>query len=562
MPTHFFRYFFLILMILAVTAAVLIRTDFLRYAEPLALQSPPPAKHRVVLVPLDTRPACIDYVTSLSGMADMEIIQPPVELMDNYLTPANRPELRAWLKDACRAADYAIISTDSLVHGGLMASRLPIGNAEDYQNTLQLLREIHAENPSLQLHVFNIIPRLLVPDQLYDQTIRENILAFSILKDKASRTPLPEELEQLKVLETTLPPEVIQRYLNLYQQNDIFNSDLIKLTEAGVLQGLIIGQDDGQPFGLPNGNKLSIEKILAARPQLADRVISTRGTDEVALTQMARLANQQAPRKLRVHVIYSDPSIPDLIMPYMPHSVARTVEEKLKLLRCEPANSLWDADFILYIHIGRPDTPDLAATLHQTSLQVQQLLASGRPLALVDLSENFTLENTLLPTLIQDKANIARLTAYAGWNTSSNSIGTALAQSTLFLNALHRPDAPSRILELYETNLNFLVRRFLEDGSFQLETFPFVNQALRQAGNNPLQLGDDRSTDEVIRRLTSVDADYLFRRGLHNQIVSVMTADGPRQLLITSLQTDTTLPWRRLFEIRLRTTLSLAEINP
>ena len=561
MPKFFFRYFLTIILMLIVTVTFLADTHHLRYATPLPPLSPPAVKARLVLIPLDSRPACTDYVSSLARLTDIEIIQPPAHLLDNYHVPANIAELRRWMAENCRSADYAIISTDSLVHGSLLASRLSTGTSEDYQYVLQLLRQIHTENPALQIYAFNIIPRLLVPDHLYDQPTRESIMEYSILKDKTALKPIPAELQQLQELKKKVPPEAVQRYLDLYQKNNQFNLDLARLAEEGVLSGLIIGQDDGQPYGLPNRNKRNLENYLSSRPHLAGKIINTRGTDEVAVTQLGRLYNQLSGEELKVHVIYSHAAVPNLIMPYMPHSVAMTVKEKLTLLHCIPAKGFADADLILYIHVGQPGESGSAYSLHQYTREIKNLLATGRPVALVDLSENFTIGNTLLPTLVSEQTNIARLAAYSGWNTSSNSIGTALTQGTMFVNSLRRHDQADQLLYLYKANLSFLSGRFLEDSYFQRDIFPYVNNVLRQSGVNPLQLEADQTADRLVQQLIQQDTRHLFRKSLQGQTIIIMTSAGPRELTVTSLQTEVSLPWRRLFEIRLNPLLDFAELS-
>jgi hypothetical protein len=85
----------------------------------------------------------------------------------------------------------------------------------------------------------------------------------------------------------------------------------------------------------------------------------------------------------------------------------------------------------LFVNIG---TSDNKVEQEQSSTKIKELLKTPTKVALVDLSQHFSATETLLPTLIQNNININQLIAYAGWNTTSNSIGTALTQSLAFLS--------------------------------------------------------------------------------------------------------------------------------
>ena len=98
--------------------------------------------------------------------------------------------------------------------------------------------------------------------------------------------------------------------------------------------------------------------------------------------------------------------------------------------------------------------------------KLKTLLISDRHIALVDLTANYTENELLIPKLLEAKVPLSRLAAFSGWNTLSNSLGTALSQATLFTGQLHRlpqSEHPS----LYAQNLNFTVERLLDDYAYQ-----------------------------------------------------------------------------------------------
>jgi hypothetical protein len=117
---------------------------------------------KVVLVPLDSRPPCTKFVMELGKLVNIKVIIPPAEILDNYNTPANKQALREWLETAAKSADAAIISSDILIHGSLLASRLAAGTDDDISKTIKLLKNLHQQNTKLKMYAFSIIPRVLI----------------------------------------------------------------------------------------------------------------------------------------------------------------------------------------------------------------------------------------------------------------------------------------------------------------------------------------------------------------------------------------------------------------
>ena len=72
------------------------------------------------------------------------------------------------------------------------------------------------------------------------------------------------------------------------------------------------------------------------------------------------------------------------------------------------------------------------STQRQSALKIKKYLEQGKKVALVDLSKHFSANEVLFPTLLKEDVPINELTSYAGWNTASNSIGTALANAVIY----------------------------------------------------------------------------------------------------------------------------------
>ena len=134
-------------------------------AQPVKIQ-PLPQTSTTLLLPLDSRPVCTEMAKELGSLAGTTVILPPKGFLDNYQQPAAREKLYLWLHDNLSGKNKAIISSDLLIHGGLINSRLPLGQMENQRHFLSEMQRLQSAHPNTQVSVFSIIPRLFVSDHL------------------------------------------------------------------------------------------------------------------------------------------------------------------------------------------------------------------------------------------------------------------------------------------------------------------------------------------------------------------------------------------------------------
>lgn len=512
---------------------------------------PVKADTSLLLAPLDSRPPCSAMVRKLGALASINVITPPQELLDNYNTPADKEKLFAWLKNEMPQHPAAILSADLLVHGSLLGSRVPLGTINDEEKFLTFVNKQHALNPQIDMAFFSVIPRLLVSDQLIpDSWYQWHLMRYATLKDMAETFGDPYFTRQLLAIDARIPDDIKTKYSSLYADNDSFNKKLVQLARADGLT-LAIGQDDAQPFGLPNRNAnhaLAYMKHAA----LGSSGLITSGADEISVLLLTRYYNKLYNYKPRIFVEYSSPKVAAKIMPYMPCSVDASIRDKINFIGGQLTDDAAVADFILFVHCGDDDNQPNKAMLQK----LKTLLISDRHIALVDLTANYTENELLIPKLLEAKVPLSRLAAFSGWNTLSNSLGTALSQATLFTDQLHRlpqSEHPS----LYAQNLNFTVERLLDDYAYQKLMHAQLTTLLKLKGYKPTDLGDNKFF-----------AETLIRGFLQRQKIQLLYGDLGRtpfyrnndsNYYLTGIDINVNLPWARIFEINLDTNCSFGE---
>ena len=242
-------------------------------------------------------------------------------------------------------------------------------------------------------------------------------------------------------------------------------------------------------------------------------------------------------------------------------SIDETVKEKIALLGGEETTSAEDADFTLYLSACDKDTGDVTA--RQTA--VHQLLANqqeGIPTALVDLSKHFEANETVLPLLIEADYPLNSLIAYAGWNTTSNAIGTALAQASLYEASRQQTDDRQEMIGLTAANLTFLQSRILEDYFYLKDDIELVNQNLKKAGyHNTADLDLEHNYRWANRMVQTTMqqhvASYKQTKSARTP-VKFTTPAGDFSLMMQDLTVALSYPWPRTFEIWLQAAPSFA----
>ena len=505
----------------------------------------------LLLVPLDSRPPCTAMVRKLGALASINVITPPQKLLDNYNTPADKEKLFAWLKNEMPQHPAAILSADLLVHGSLLGSRVPLGTINDEEKFLTFVNKQHALNPQIDMAFFSVIPRLLVSDQLIpDSWYQWHLMRYATLKDMAETFGDPYFTRQLLAIDARIPDDVKTKYSSLYADNDSFNKKLVQLARADGLT-LAIGQDDAQPFGLPNRNANHALAYMK-HADLGSSGLITSGADEISVLLLTRYYNKLYNYKPRIFVEYSSPKVAAKIMPYMPCSVDASIRDKINFIGGQLTDDAAVADFILFVHCGDDDNQPNKAMLQK----LKTLLISDRHIALVDLTANYTENELLIPKLLEAKVPLSRLAAFSGWNTLSNSLGTALSQATLFTGQLHRlpqSEHPS----LYAQNLNFTVERLLDDYAYQKLMHAQLTTLLKLKGYKPTDLGENKFF-----------AETLIRGFLQRQKIQLLYGDLGRtpfyrnndsNYYLTGIDINVNLPWARIFEINLDTNCSFGE---
>ena len=557
------------LKILSICILITLSITACRYAHPRTTptQLPPLAAARtsVLLLPLDSRPVCSTLPQKLGQLAGLNVILPPKAYLDNYKTPANKEKLWQWLAYNQKFYSSSLISADILLYGSLLQARQNVATPKQEADLISALANLNtspsptqtqaAGNTAKDCTIFSVIPRLLVSDELLpDRWYQYQLLRYSELADMVRISSSFALTQKLHEVEAKIPAKVLQKYLSQYQQSDRFNTSLLNLADTHTNLQLVFGQDDAAPIGLPHASASRLQALIRSH-SLQKKAQLTYGADEIASLLIAKAYLQQAQWQPHIYLKFGTLQTEEKQMPYMAVSTGTAVRNQLQLIGARLAATEEEADIILYIHCG----DDNALPTQQEAKQLNKWLttpaAQAKKIALVDLSANFEADEMLLPLLLKENVPVNKLAAYAGWNTFSNSSGTAIAQAVIFTGRLHQLQQEhadeKQLAAFYADNLNFTIERMLEDYYYQKLLHPGLRTTLTSLGISPTDLSaeEKQQAEYYIQKRLSLYAELLLWRNLNRTpFYSSNTAD----YYLKNLTVGSTLPWSRIFEVDLQ----------
>src|SRR5437899_3695044 len=313
------------------------------------------------------------------------------------------------------------------------------------------------------------------------------------------------------------------------------NADLISAASRGVLDSLLIGQDDTTPGSPSEADRATLQRHAAASS--ASNALLTSGTDELNARLFARWLNDLTRDCTAIERVYTHPEATHLVTRYEALALRQTVEEHG---RSAGAHLLGDdSDVLLWVHnftgqqreavdqTGELDVGPTEAVMNT----VREAARRERVVALADVRFANGADRALLAKLLAEP-RFGGIVAYAGWNTCSNSLGSVMASATV-VHHLRAGTVPGND-RIYRPAL-FV--RILDDWGYQSLVRPQLTRWLEARGGNTSDLrGHEVSLEAMVLEKLRSEALPALRKSFPDEPAALRRA---------------TFPWHRLFEIHL-----------
>ena len=503
-------------------------------------QNEPQLKTKILLIPLDDRPPCLQFTVRMGEIGDAEIVTPPRELLGRFTESGKSDEIIEWLKrQNLKSFNAAIVALDMVAYGGLVAMRRHGDTTvENALNRIEVLREMKRDAPKLPVYVQSVIMRLAPTGDGKNESYRDKLARW------AEISPYAESKTETAKLQQAIPAEVLDDYKRARARDLRVNLRAIELAREGAIDYLILSQDDAKPKGIHVADR---ERLISEikRLKLNETIAVQPGADEVSMLLLARAMNNLYRFSPKVKAVYSSEELSRRAMPYEDRALRETVSFHIKATGAREVADEKTADLLFYVYASRFETGRAASF----AVEIADQIKAGKRIVVADVDPKGDVQggDPAFTAELGKRDVFPRLNGYAAWNTAGNTIGTALPQGVVFAVAqaklLKSKDAASRI----RTAQNwFTFHRVLDDYYYHTEVRAKAKNYIAQNRWNALRLTDEATAkvEEFSRKLLLTSfaelSDIYFRQSVNGSPVNA-NCEKPSDLSFD-------LPWNRTFE--------------
>lgn len=475
---------------------------------------------RIVVVPLDSRPCNHAWVEKYATMANVAVSIFDAKHAGNMHRGLDHKRLLPWVEEATKGADVLLVAADAVTSGGLIQARKAAMDVNAAVQRLTTLFEIARNNGVKSIYVMDTIMRTSITTKdLASHQLWKDINDYSHAAGMVYFTGDANWQETVERLKAKIPTKALQTYLNARQKKHFINQFLCRLTSFGVIDQLMLLQEDTKSGGI-QAMENDVLRRLVAELDIADKASIYNGADEGTLALFAKAILDTHDTRPSIYVHFPNDALRQKVMPFEDRPVDENIQGLLDVIgitRTEEAT----ADLLLGIYTEHePYDLDLSAIdpiEPQRNAQYEAFVATmnrwpdtERIIGFVDLLHPNGGNETLLKDI-----DVLRFDAYSAWNTATNSLGSMLA---LLVVLWHNPTA---------NRTDFLLERIIDDCLYQTHVRQVVNDAYLRNDINIHQLGDRTAKTE---------------HWIHRELAERAARYTDRAFAIT-------LPWKRTFEL-------------
>ena len=411
---------------------------------------------KTVFIPLDERPCTYSYPNMLASMTkNINFVEIPKELMGNYKIPGNLTAMKEFLLKECIDANYAVIALDSILYGGIVPSRLHYETIETLKERLDVLKEIKKINPKIKLYAYHLIMRCpsgssnseepdyyaLCGREIYLTGFYDHLSSVAKLNDEQQKV-YDESKEFIK---KNNYQHYVDDYLARRKINTTMNLYSLDLVKDGIIDFLIIPQDDSAPYGLTAKDQMIVrEKISNLNLEL--KALMYPDADAVGNTLLARTINEINNVKPLVFVRYNSCNNGNIIPNYEDRPVSESIKYQIMAAGGMFTTDYANCDIVLMVNIPLKDMAeaghlynsiyyyktgetDLNYTVGRNLVEyvehIKYLVSIGKCVAVADIAYANGGDINLFH-LLKNEHLLYKVNAYAGWNTAANTLGTCI----------------------------------------------------------------------------------------------------------------------------------------
>ncbi len=502
-------------------------------------QTASPLPTKILLIPLDDRPPCLQFPLRMGLIGDAQIVAPPVELLGKFTEPGKSDRIIEWIKQQdLKSFDAAIISVDMLAYGGLVAMRVHDTDDQTALKRLAFLKEMRMLAPQLKIYGSSVIMRLAPTGTGANEAYRANLAQWAeISVDPNSKT-------ETAALKAKIPAAALADYKAARVRDLQINRATVDLVKDKTIDYLILSQDDAKPKGIHVADRENLI-ALTKKLKLTGKIAVQPGADEVSMLLLARSLSDKYDFHPKIKAVYSSADAANSVMPFEDRPLKETVGFHIKAVGGREVSDEKTADVLFDVYASRFEKN----SADKFAAEIKDQIARNRQVIVADVDPKGDVQGGDVSFTAQLAAAqiLPRINSYAAWNTAGNTIGTTLPQGVIFALAkaklLKSDAAKTRILTAENW---FTFHRVLDDYYFHNIVRAKAKTYIAQNKWNAFRLTDEAtvkvenySLNLLKDSFTELSKDYF---GANSQNLNGnLTCEKPSNLTFD-------LPWNRTFE--------------
>jgi hypothetical protein len=517
---------------------------------------------RILLIPLDSRPAAGQFAQMIAKIASVDVFMPPYDALGRFTKPGSSEEVLDWLnKQDLSDVQTVIASADMVAYGGLIASRTGQTTSDKALARLARLGRIVRRSPKTRLFVFSATMRLAPTATKQAAAWRMKVAKFAEVRERVQRGDAPGGAATLARLRKEIPDGELSNYYAVRRRDERIQAALIDMVAKKQVDYLIVGQDDAKPYGPHISERKRLIRRVAQRG-VGRSVYFCEGIDQHANVLLSRALLLEDGYSPLVRVVYSDPEACGRTPDFESRPLEESLRDQLVASGARLADPKLDETpgYTMFVNVPTPRETEFAGFLQNLANSVDAKL----PVAVADINlDGNGMSDPKLFEGLWTNSRVMRLLSYAGWNTAGNTLGTTIPAANVVMLARRRNKDP---LGREIAQRKFLLHRVVDDYAYHRFVRP---QAYNRIDSKALESTEAsreetyglsmREIDSYVRQQLRMRLDSLFREGVRGQRFS----DGTENYEISSLSdVRIWLPWPRAYEMRLEFKLEAKPLSP
>lgn len=494
---------------------------------------------KIVILPLDERP-CNYKFPKLLPTDGCSIIMPPIDILGDKKKPAKIDLLHNWLLHETIDADYLVLSMDMLLYGGIVPSRLHYSTENILIERTKIVHKIKENNPNIKIYGFQLIMRcpwysLNDEEPEYYEEYGSEIHRSGRYKHMSDLNIMTDQdYEDLELVNQKLDLNVLDDYLNRREINLNILKYSLEYLKKGIFDYFVIPQDDAAVYGYTSMDQIIIRDIISNN-FLQSKVSMYPSADDIGMTLLSRAINDFNGLKPKIYVYYASSKGAFVIPSFEDRIIDETIKYHIIASGSVRVYSMHEAEIVLAVNIGssmlnpNENGYETAYRIERNLIefieQIKYAKQQNKLVALCDVAHANGGDMEMLKILSQENLTFT-IDAYAGWNTSSNTIGTSLSQVISYFYSKKN-----------DKNINFLLHRYYEDVAYCSYVRKHITETkLPKMNLNYFDVGEVDGEVSVIIKKAMLEFMKVNFEEIYNKSSSI----------------EIKMPWKRMFEIDLK----------